>query len=180
MAGIGLKDGTRGTATSPGDPAHRVPGSARCRRCPQCARRGGVGRGGPTRRGAAPVQVLPPLQASRSRSEVPRGGARALLHQATGAVGTVAPGVPIILATRHGGVGPALGLLRGSDAHLLASTTAPGTGGPGHDGENQVETAPPEPRPDYRRWRMVLWAKWRSYLKSPACLQAPLRRRQTQ
>lgn len=54
------------------------------------------------------VQVLPPVRDSGSRSGVARGRAGVLLHRALGAVGTVAPDVPINMAILHGSVGAAL------------------------------------------------------------------------
>ncbi|WP_433038773.1 universal stress protein [Actinomycetospora sp. CA-053990] len=81
-----------------------------------------------TRRGVGLhlVQVLPPLRNSGSRSEVPRGRARVLLHRAMGAVGTVVPDVPITMATIHGSVGPAL-VSYAAQAPLLV-LGAPGAG----------------------------------------------------
>lgn len=45
------------------------------------------------------VQVLPSSPGAGTEPEVPRGHAQALLHRAVGAVGTVAPDVPVSTAT---------------------------------------------------------------------------------
>jgi nucleotide-binding universal stress UspA family protein len=115
MSGVGLSRGTRGTQ----QPQPEI-------RPIECPDRVGVVVGvdgslsvlgavawagvEATRRGVGLhlVQVLPPSRDSGSRSGVPRGRARVLLHRAMGAVGTVAPDVPITMATVHGAVGPAL------------------------------------------------------------------------